>query len=233
MLTRNELDTCYSILEKPKYADLLDKNDFTSFFMYLSQDFGWRIQNMIKEFLWCELEINFMEYMQEIPAYLFRNANYIQEITIPSNIIKIGTEAFSGSSVTNVFIEEGTRFIGDGAFKGCQQLKEIAMPNTVEQLGRKVFNGDTQLETVFLSEILTTLPYQTFSGCTKLDDLFLPDSVKELDVGVFDGCTQEKPFVYLTKREPGNRIHVPEVEIQWYKQHMRSIANDESINNEN
>ena len=58
----------------------------------------------------------------------------LSEITIPASVQRIETQAFlSCNSLHDVTIEKGVKYIGEGAFSWCDELKEIRFTGTAEE----------------------------------------------------------------------------------------------------
>lgn len=109
-----------------------------------------------------------LSYLEYIPSELYRGSD-IQSINIPKNIKEIKSNAF----------------------KGCQQLKTVTMPDEVEVIGESVFQDCPLLENVRLSEKLSSIPNRTFAGCKALTKLYIPDSVKRMGYDVFNDANSE------------------------------------------
>ena len=78
----------------------------------------------------------------------------------------IGNEAFADSSVEYVELFGSITTIGDGAFAGCTNLTELALPASLETIGAGAF-----------------------AGCTGITEITLPASLVSIGAGAFDGCT--------------------------------------------
>lgn len=72
---------------------------------------------------------------------------------IPESIDKktIEKKAVLGNrKIESIFVPYGIRNIGDWAFAHCMRLKEVWLPDTLEELGRDIFQDDKMLERVYL-----------------------------------------------------------------------------------
>ena len=79
--------------------------------------------------------------------------------------------------------------IGNYAFRDCNALTEITIPDGVTSLGVGTFFESTGLTKVTLPEGILTLPLYTFYGCRSLVDITIPDSVSTLGGYAFAECT--------------------------------------------
>ncbi len=72
------------------------------------------------------------------------------------------------------YSEEGARNL----FGGDPGIKEIVLPNTVEQIGEMCFWKMASLEKVQLSEKLKVIKPHAFTKCSNLKSIYIPASVK-------------------------------------------------------
>lgn len=87
--------------------------------------------------------------------------------------------------------------IGEGAFRGCVSMTEIAIPSYVVSLGEKAFYGCEAMKTLTFSDgcQLTELPYAVFGGCAALEAVTIPASVKSVADAAFLNCIELKTLV--------------------------------------
>ena len=81
--------------------------------------------------------------------------------------------------------------IEDEAFKGCDKLVAVVVPDSITEIGDSAFADCTALRYVQLSSKLTDLGAFAFSGCTAMTGIVIPESVTALS-GTFSGCTALK-----------------------------------------
>ncbi len=72
----------------------------------------------------------------------------IGSYTIPDGVINIGSEAFTGSTLSNVVIPHSVTSIGEFAFGGGQ-LNSIIVPNSVTSIGSYAFFDCYELAAVY------------------------------------------------------------------------------------
>lgn len=97
---------------------------------------------------------------------------------------------------------------------GGSSIKEIALPDSVEELGWNAFTGSKTLQTVTWpnNAAFTTIPEQAFEGCEQLDDnvvATLPPSVKAIDYRAFANCGVPQFYVSDTTVLTFTQINVP------------------------
>ena len=74
-------------------------------------------------------------------------------------------ETFTGDDGNEYVVNE----IGDGAFEGCDNLKSVTIPGSVETIGEDAFKDCTGLEEVTIGEGVTNIGDNAFTGCVKIE----------------------------------------------------------------
>ena len=64
---------------------------------------------------------------------------------LPEDLTTIEEEAFMGMSAKQVIVSSNTNSIGDRAFKDCEQLLIVVIPETVKDIGDNIFEGSEQV----------------------------------------------------------------------------------------
>ncbi|MDE6227902.1 MAG: C10 family peptidase [Muribaculaceae bacterium] len=86
--------------------------------------------------------------------------------------------------IPETFVENGLTITVTGiereAFRKCESLESVTIPNSVTELGMDVFNGCKNLKTVILSEAMTVIPEYTFYGCKSLKEITFGSNIKEI-----------------------------------------------------
>ncbi|MGN1113260.1 MAG: leucine-rich repeat protein [Acutalibacteraceae bacterium] len=135
-------------------------------------------------------EVVFKEGIKEIGSSAFYMTG-LESVKLPDSIEKMGSDVFDSTpwdndlpdgmiyignvaykyngdmpADTTINIKDGTKVIAGGAFRECENLAEVTIPNSAKSIG----------STAFMS-------------CTSLKEITIPDSVKSMDEGVFWGCS--------------------------------------------
>jgi hypothetical protein len=81
-----------------------------------------------------------------------------------------------------------THRVGDGAFKGCDALKEVELPHSINYIGNSAFESCIMLTSVTLPDSLTHIGEKAFYGCARLVSVTLPDTLTHIGDAAFYGC---------------------------------------------
>lgn len=80
--------------------------------------------------------------------------------------------------------------VADNAFKGCTDLKEVIIPNTVTSIGNDAFSGCSSLSKLSLDSI-RSIGVNAFRNCKSLKSVTIPNSVTTIGAYAFAGCGLE------------------------------------------
>lgn len=142
--------------------------------------------------------INYHVCNGELTEYCGNDALVVVPSSINGeNIISIGEKAFRDCySVNEVVIEPGVRYIRNGSFAGCRNLKVVLLPDTLYSIGERG-NGrqdqqvgafaDSGIERIEIPDGVEIIGPFAFTN-THIRDLMIPNSVKEIGRSAFEGC---------------------------------------------
>ncbi len=152
--------------------------------------------------------INLPSTLRSIDEQAFVACKNLQEITLPEGLTTLAFGAFALSGLTSVVVPESVSEIGACAFQECpltfcdiksplkeipeamfykcDQLKQVVLPNTVEQLGMWAFWADTSLEDLNIPSSIKDIEYAAMVYCN-ISHLSLPASVERLGEYCFGG----------------------------------------------
>ena len=162
----------------------------------------------------------------EIPAYAFKNCDFIEHITIPQGATSIGTNAFYNCSKLSTLnsetagtfaIPQGVTTIPDSCFYNCSLLTNVNVLNNIT-IGTNAFYGtgiSKQLGLVYIGNYLykyngtmptdyilsvrkgtTDIYADALKDCTGLKKVILPEGFKAIRSGAFSGCTNLSEIVF-------------------------------------
>ena len=138
----------------------------------------------------------------------FSGATSLQSITLSENITSIGSNAFTGSNIKEVYAPStcaGTiakqsnastvvvtsgDTIGESAFSECTYLTSITLPNELTTIGVLAFYNCSSLTSVEIPSGVTSIGADAFSGCSSLTSIVLPF------IGTTNS-TNQYPFGYI------------------------------------
>lgn len=111
---------------------------------------------------------------------------------IPSTgcVTSIGPDAFKGcENLTSITIPNSVTSIGRAAFFGCDNLNNIIIPNSVTSIDDLAFGDCIKLTNITIPNSVTKIGWKTFSDCRNLTSITIPNSITNIDWGTFSGCT--------------------------------------------
>lgn len=107
----------------------------------------------------------------------FKSKHY----SVPEGVKIIGDGSFLDSQIESITFPSSLEIIEGWAFRFCDNLKVIEIPNSVSEIGELAFEFCSNIENVILSNKLSVLRRQTFSGCNKLKEMNIPSSVRSIE----------------------------------------------------
>lgn len=136
---------------------------------------------------WCRFTtIISLDYDMIIDGYYYRQTG--------NNTVSI--HLYQGNEqdliIPSSFVHDNVTYtvtaIDDFAFRKCEQLKSVIVPNTVMVVGNSAFSSCNKLETVTLCDVLKVINDNTFYDCSALHTINIPDSVTQIGRAAFMNC---------------------------------------------
>ena len=144
---------------------------------------------------WAFLETKWLENERKknplvvVNGMLIDARTYKGELTVPSNVERIGNAAFGGNNdLTAVTIPNSVTNIGEYAFEDCDNLISATLPNGITFIPSGLFRLCDNLKTVNIPDSVDMIDSQAFYGCKSLESITLPDGVEAIDTGAFYCC---------------------------------------------
>ena len=117
----------------------------------------------------------------------------LSELVIGPNVVKIGDWAFAGcENLRDLDIPSSVRYIGNYAFKDCSSLCALNLPGGLKSIGTGAFGGDSSSYMAYSAapgRSLLGASAQMFDGCTDVRRVLIPNSVTNIGAGAFGAVT--------------------------------------------
>ena len=148
-------------------------------------------------FSFCEKEYVVREETEVICDGAFSGCGFLQSITIPNSVTKIGDGAFIRCySLQSITIPNSVTSIGDEAFSGCGSLQSITIPNSVTKIGDGAFSGCNICfficnSTYFQNDDVCLFNKDKTAIVSRIKDCvnyIIPNSVTKIGDGAFGWC---------------------------------------------
>lgn len=114
----------------------------------------------------------------------------IKYIEIKIDTTTIGNYAFKGcNNLISITIPESVTSIGKGAFYECSSLTSITVPEGVTSIGAYAFDGCSNLTNVTIPKGVTRIGEFAFDECSNLTNIIIPEGVTKIEDGLFMDCS--------------------------------------------
>lgn len=94
-----------------------------------------------------------------------------------------------GKKDSEFIVPEFVTGIADSAFAGCEFLKSITLPNSLESIGHRAFGNCVSLTSITIPDSVTNIGVWAFYNCSSLTNVVIPDSVTIISNYMFVLCT--------------------------------------------
>ena len=117
--------------------------------------------------------------LQTIGSNAFRDCPYLTgELEIPSTVTSIGASAFVGTYYTSVSLPNTLKTIGDEAFYNLPLKQRLSLPSSVNSVGARAFEG-TKIESLSVPRSMRTIGNRAFAN-TQITSVTIQDGVKSI-----------------------------------------------------
>ena len=118
-------------------------------------------------------------------AALYKDeANWTDGILYIDNCLISAKTSLSGA----YNIKEGTRVIAGQAFKSCESLTAIHIPNSVVGIGNAAFSSCSALTSITIPSHVTSIKEYTFYKCHALQNISIPSTITSIGERAFYEC---------------------------------------------
>jgi hypothetical protein len=101
--------------------------------------------------------------MNQIHSHCFKNCTALEYVRIPGNIRTIGKEAFAGSGLKTLVLEEGVETICQGAFRNTP-LTTVYLPESLRNIEKNAFAGCQKLKVCYADSFFRFPRFDTFGS---------------------------------------------------------------------
>ncbi len=155
----------------------------------------------------------------------FLNNSYLMSLEIPDTVVHIEQGAFSESAIYEnpdnwedsvLYIDDclikaeesipgdytvrgGTRYIGEGAFVGCFNLKNVILPDSLKVIDGSAFAICYSLEDIILPDGVTNVGEYAFVNCVSMEYIHIPSSVKSIGEAAVPSDSDKVSFLEYLK----------------------------------
>ena len=105
-------------------------------------------------------------------TYELSAAGAFEDVVVPSE--------YNGAPVTR---------IGDNAFKDCETLKSVTIPDSITSIGENAFYNCNKLTSITIPSSVKCIGNSAFESCDILISIVIPNSVTEIGESVFAWCS--------------------------------------------
>lgn len=78
--------------------------------------------------------------------------------------------------------------IGDAAFRECESLISVVIPNGIVKIGSRAFQNCRSLISITIPETVSSIGSYAFYNCLSLNDIVIPDAVSRIEDMTFRNC---------------------------------------------
>lgn len=132
-------------------------------------------------------------------AGIFLNCIKLEKIDFPE-YDHIPASMFKGcTSLKQVSLPDGLNEIWESAFENCVSLPSLSIPETVSKIYQSAFSTCVLLKSISLSSQITNIEASTFSDCVSLTAVDIPDTVTSIGTSAFSGCSSLTAITFSEK----------------------------------
>ena len=144
--------------------------------------------------------VNLPENIQEIGYAAFR-ATGLRYVTLPDSVTVVEGYAFADcKNLSGIKFTKGIQELNDGFLYCCNSIKELELPDTLKEIGRKALSY-TSISKIKIPASVTTIGASAFENCLYLEEVELGTGIKTLGDFSFSNSNLKKVFYNGTKEQ--------------------------------
>ena len=132
--------------------------------------------------------ITFPNTLRTIGDWAFGGGTGLTVLALPEGVVSIGTGAFGYSNLKEVILPNSIENIGNECFANSNDLEKVTLPGNLQTVGRSMFHSCKALKSIKIPEGITTIEQSAFHSCLALEYVWLPTSLKSIENSAFFGC---------------------------------------------
>ena len=133
-----------------------------------------------------ELDVLEKKEQKDVPGVVY----------LRDDLKRLPERAFEGrKDITKLEINKGLTEIGEYAFAGCENLREIVFPDNRILLRRGCFSNCTSLQKIDIPNIVNIGP-AAFKNCISLETIILPIDISNIYREAFKNCRSLKHVIF-------------------------------------
>ncbi len=127
----------------------------------------------------------------------FKDCHSLERINIPLKLRFLGSQVFFGCEglqiagthkSCNIILDEKMRSIPRRLFLNCKSLKQVELPEGIEQIGEEAFWNCEALDSVVIPKRVATICDRAFQWCKNLKNICFCSDETVLEGNVFKDC---------------------------------------------
>ena len=122
-----------------------------------------------------------------IGASAFSSCDKLTTVNLGHRLKEIGDNAFKYTPVAEISLPTGVESIGSEAFSYSNITGSLSIPGTVAAIGKSAFNNNPLMTSLTVGEGVESIASEAFNKCTALENISLPTSIVSMGENVFKG----------------------------------------------
>lgn len=86
--------------------------------------------------------------------------------------------------------QKKVKYIAEKAFRGCDTISFISIPDSVVEIGKSAFSRCNKLKEILIPQSVVSIGSSAFACCEKLESITIPEGIKKIETSCFHGCTK-------------------------------------------
>lgn len=162
------------------------------------QDYELGAGNLTINAVYTEIPDNGLKFTLSADKSFYSVTGYsgsFERVVIPDTynglrVTAVSDGLFTGDeNLREVVLPESIDEIGNDAFAGCVNLQSVTIPDSIRTIGDGAFSGCSSLTSADLGGMLETLGARAFEGCTSMQSVEFGENLATVGEFAFDGCS--------------------------------------------